>query len=199
MQTPAKFFYTYDYITNRTSAVNLYTSELNNFIGKSSENYENPLFFDINKYMNKNTKMRRYVNELSQYMKFSDNFFTYHFHSRPNHPCIDGSILLIYFLSNLLAVIPLLFILVFTVEKPIKYYGIYIFTIWNIILYIIYKCLNICFDKIYRIDCIFSRDFNRMFIGIVKYDKKSYINTFLFEVDNIDRFVLEKIGNKNIY
>ena len=46
-------------------------------------------------------------------------------------------------------------------------------------------------------DCIFSRDFDRIFIGLVKYNQKSYINTFVFNVNKIDRFILEKRGNEN--
>ena len=67
----------------------------------------------------------------------------------------------------------------------------------NTILYIIYKCLKIRFEKIYRIDCIFSRNFDRIFIGLVKYTKTSYINTFEFQMNYIDQFILEKISNDN--
>ena len=192
-QKPAKFFYTYDNITNRTNAEDRYTLELNNFIGKSSENYENPLFFNINNYMNKNTNSRNFSYELSKYMKFSEHLFTYHFHSPKIFSCIGVTLFVFSFISNLF-VVPSIHIFLFVFQKL---YGIYIFVVWNIILYIIYKCLKTCFDKIYRMDCIFSRDFDRIFIGLVKYNQKSYINTFEYEINNIDRFLLEKIGNKN--
>ena len=192
-QKPAKFFYTYDNITNRTNAEDRYTLELNNFIGKSSENYENPLFFNINNYMNKNTNSRNFSYELSKYMKFSEHLFTYHFHSPKIFSCIGVILFVFSFISNLF-VVPSIHIFLFVFQKL---YGIYIFVVWNIILYIIYKCLKTCFDKIYRMDCIFSRDFDRIFIGLVKYNQKSYINTFEYEINNIDRFLLEKIGNKN--
>ena len=192
-QKPAKFFYTYDNITNRTNAEDRYTLELNNFIGKSSENYENPLFFNINNYMNKNTNSRNFSHELSKYMKFSEHLFTYHFHSPKIFSCIGVILFVFSFISNLF-VVPSIHIFLFVFQKL---YGIYIFVVWNIILYIIYKCLKTCFDKIYRMDCIFSRDFDRIFIGLVKYNQKSYINTFEYEINNIDRFLLEKIGNKN--
>ena len=91
----------------------------------------------------------------------------------------------------------LVFTLLFSQEKPFKYFGIYSFVILNIILYITYHCLKICFEKIYRIDCIFSRDFDRIFIGIVKYNRKSYVNTFEFQMNNIDKFILEKQNYEN--
>ena len=56
--------------------------------------------------------------------------------------------------------------------------------------YIIYKLSKKFFDNIYRIDCIFSRNFDRIFIGLVKYTKTSYANTFEFQMNNIDRFIL---------
>ena len=65
---------------------------------------------------------------------------------------------------------------------------------WNIIFYIIYKLAKKFFDNIYRIDCIFSRNFDRIFIGLVKYTKTSYVNTFDFQMINIDRFILENIS-----
>ena len=45
---------------------------LNNFIG-SSGNYDNPLFFDINKCLNKGQKIFFFNQSLSKYMKFSDH------------------------------------------------------------------------------------------------------------------------------
>ena len=65
---------------------------------------------------------------------------------------------------------------------------------WNIIFYIIYKLAKKFFDNIYRIDCIFSRNFDRIFIGVVKHTKTSYVSTFEFPLNNIDRFILEKIS-----
>ena len=68
----------------------------------------------------------------------------------------------------------------------------------NIILYIIYILLKCCFDKTLRIDCIFSKDFDRIFIGLAKSSLKSYANTFEFQMNDIERFVLQKEG-KAVY
>ncbi len=73
-------------------------------------------------------------------------------------------------------------------------YNIIIFVL-NIILYIIYILIKYCFEKKLRIDCIFSKDFDRIFIGLVKYSGTSYANTFEFQMNDIERFVLQKEGN----
>jgi len=67
----------------------------------------------------------------------------------------------------------------------------------NIFFYILYKCLKFTFDNILRIDCIYSKNFDRIFIGLVKYTKTKYVNTFEYQMDNIDRFILENHSNNN--
>ena len=195
---PAKFYYTYDNVRNIRVAVNQYTIDLNNFLGISSNNYENPLYFDINKYMNKNTNERIFFfgAPLSKYMKFSDHFFTFHFKHPSNCSCFDIGFFISFLLSNF-CTISLVFIFLTDPKESFKYLGIIIFVIWNIIFYIIYKLSKKFFDNIYRIDCIFSRNFDRIFIGIVKYTKTSYVDTFELQMNNIDKFILEKISIEN--
>ena len=41
-----------------------------------------------------------------------------------------------------------------------------------------------------RLDWIYSNDFDRIFIGVVKNDS-SYINTFIYNTNTIDKFILE--------
>ena len=71
--------------------------------------------------------------------------------------------------------------------------------IYNILLYMIYICFKITYDKIYRIDFIFSKNFDQLFIGFVKYNQKSYINTFEFQMNEINKFIFEKENNTNYY
>ena len=47
---------------------------------------------------------------------------------------------------------------------------------------------------ILRIDIIYSKDFNIIFIGLVKNNEKNYLNTFEFNMLTIDRFILQKIN-----
>ena len=196
-QKPAKFYYTFDNVRNIRNAERRYTSDLNNFLG-ISDNYSNPLFFNLYNYIKKikNTNKFFLPGDLSKYMKFSEHLFTYHFNSPSNNSCVDFVIFSIGVALNLIA-ISLVFSLLFILEKPFKYFGIYSFVILNIILYITYHCLKIRYEKIYRIDCIFSRNFDRIFIGLVKYNKKSYVNTFEFQMNNIDKFILEKQNYEN--
>ena len=75
--------------------------------------------------------------------------------------------------------------------------GVLLLFIPNIILYKIYKYLKVKKENIFRIDCIYSKDFDRIFIGIVKYTKTSYVNTFEFQMNNIDKFILERLSSEN--
>ena len=48
--------------------------------------------------------------------------------------------------------------------------------------------------EILRIDFIFSQNFDRIFIGLVNNNEKTYKNTFEFQMNSIDKFILQKIG-----
>lgn len=69
----------------------------------------------------------------------------------------------------------------------------------NILLYLLFSYIKSKKDNIYRIDCIYSRDFNRIFIGVVKYTTTSYINTFEHQIDDIDSFIFQKVGFGLLY
>ena len=45
-------------------------------------------------------------------------------------------------------------------------------------------------ESFQRLDWIYTNDFDRIFIGVVKNDK-SYVNTFIYTIESIDKFVLE--------
>ena len=46
-------------------------------------------------------------------------------------------------------------------------------------------------DQAVRIDFIYSESFDRIFIGVVQNYQKSYIKTFLFNTNTIDKFILQ--------
>ena len=51
-----------------------------------------------------------------------------------------------------------------------------------------------------RIDIVYSNNFDRIFIGLVKYNEEAFTNTFLFEISSIEKFTLEQIDkDKNKY
>ena len=52
---------------------------------------------------------------------------------------------------------------------------------------------------ILRIDFIYSKTFDRIFIGLVNNNKKTYKKTFEFNMETIDKFVLQEIALSNGY
>ena len=63
------------------------------------------------------------------------------------------------------------------------------------VLYLLCLGLGICCQKtsqFLRIDMIYSKEFDRLFIGVVKNDESAYINTYLFKLDEVDKFVIQK-------
>jgi len=191
-QKPAKYLYCFDNISLGRYSISRLTEVLNDFIG-SPRNYKNPLIFNINKYLNK--KKRKNYKPFS-YMKFSDYFFTYHLlgefnASKINNCCYDTIIIL----SGMLYAMG--WILLMFGDKKIRLIVVAFLLVVNIIIYSLYKCIKFMFDNILRIDCIYSKNFDRIFIGLVKYTKTKYENTFEYQMDNIDRFILENGANNN--
>ena len=76
-----------------------------------------------------------------------------------------------------------------------------VFLAWiglRIISYFIIFLVKACSGKtteFLRIDIIYSKNFDRLFIGIVKNDGKTYIKKFLFNLNEIDKFVIIKKNN----
>lgn len=75
-QKPAKFLYSFTNISTGKYNNEQFTKVLNHFIGSDDDNYNNPLFFNINSYLNK--KQTNFIfnlsRSLSKYMKFSELF-----------------------------------------------------------------------------------------------------------------------------
>jgi len=193
-QKPAKFFYSFSNISIGNYGYKQFAKVLNNFIGHS-DNYDNPLFFNINKYLKKTHVIYYFSQVLSKYMKFSDHCFTYHLKHPLGSSCVDIIFIIISVLINFVTISGAIVLLTSKNDTIIKLIGVIVFPIANIILYILYKIFKYCFDNIYRIDCIYSKNFDRVFIGIVKYTKTKYINTFEYQMNNISRFILEREGN----
>ena len=189
-QKPAKYLYYFDnYSLLKYQSLEL-ARQLNYFVG-SPRNYKNPLCFNINKYLK---KKRRYHYGSSSYMKFSDHFFIYHLLGEFNKSRISGCFPLFVAIMNCIFFIIAMFLLAID-NKKIRLILVIFPLVANITFYILYKCLTFTFDNILRIDCIYSKNFDRIFIGLVKYTKTKYVNTFEYQMDNIDRFILENGGN----
>ena len=135
---------------------------------------------------------------LSRYMKFSDNYFTYHLRD----PFSTTRINCLFIFFTILLNVIFFGLGIYSIKSGIIHIeliviGSLLFAITNIILYLIYKCVKEKKENIYRIDIIYSRNFDRLFIGLVKYTKTSYVNIFEFQMNNINRFILEKISHDN--
>ena len=180
-----------------------FEEKLNDFVG-SSRNYKNPLLFDINTYLEEGKKIKSYFSKI-KFMKFSEHFFTYYLkryqYSISHLSTLDNCFLFFFlYFFGLLQIFALFTVLLFFIENK-YYFGILIaitaVIIINLIIYFLYKCCKLCNENILRIDFINSKDFDRIFIGVVKYTQKKYVNTFEFQKNNIDKFLYEREGNSN--
>ena len=96
----------------------------------------------------------------------------------------------------------LFFLLILFIGVYFKYnnntfliFGIIVCALYFIPLFYIIFFFNCKNNVIIRIDCIYSKDFENMFIGLVKMNEKSYKNTFLLKMSDIKEFFIE---NKDI-
>lgn len=170
---------------------------IKNFIGNSSIN-ENPAFFNIYKYMGKKDeeplKYSKY--KLNRYMRMSEHFFSFYFKEKccilPKWKCIK---------LTLPIIVVLLFEILFTVyptimfiEAPNKSYSGMIS--WMFITFFIPAIIAIIFiirtcKQSLRMDIIYSSDFNQVFIALLNFRGSSYKKTFIFDLNLIERFILE--------
>ena len=193
-QKPASLFYHYENIKDNKSS-----DILNDFVG-SPHQFNNPLLFDIVKYMNKATtdtspfyNIPSTQNQLSKIMRFNDHFFTYYFNPPKKDTCCCDD-------RNDLFSIPIVNILIWPIAINIalidfskmiwKFSGIFIILVFDFICIIYYLCRK---RKNVRIDFIYSKDFDELFIGVVvKAINYSYRNTFEYQMKNVNRFILER-------
>ena len=147
-----------------------------------------------------------------KYVKMKDHFFSYYSEKPLNkNNCPGCKIVLVFFHLLLFP-----FCLLFTIHTSnTGYTGIgskkssgdnekneNIFNLWFlgyllffVLLYFVLTCIGSCCNKtseFLRIDMIYSKDFDRLFIGVVNNNEKSYKSTNTFKLDEIDRFVIQK-------
>ena len=170
MQKPAKYLCSFENISLGKYNRLGLINHLNDFVG-SPRDYKNPLFFNINKHPKKEKINKK---EFSSCIKFSDHFFSYDLLGGFNP---SG--------NSLLLIIPI---------------GLITIPVFNIIVYILYKFYKFKHYNICRIDCIYSKNFDKIFIGFVKYTHTKYVKTFEYKMDDINRFILEKeLNNSNTF
>ena len=192
-QKPAKFLYSFDNIYLGIHDPAQFTHILNDFIGNDS----NQLYF--NKYLDIKKNYFFSSNQTStlrEYMVFSDHFFTYHLKAPLSTSCSGICFIIIACFINLCTISASIPILVSENAKiHIKIVVVIFILIGIIIVFILHKIFKYCFGDVFRIDCIYSNNFDRLFIGLVKLNKTKYVNTFEYKIDDISRFILEREGN----
>jgi hypothetical protein len=192
-QKPAKFLYSFDNIYLGIHDPAQFTHILNDFIGNDS----NQLYF--NKYLDIKKNYCFSSNQdstLREYMVFSDHFFTYHLKAPLSTSCSGICFIIIACFINLCTISAAIPILVSENAKiHIKIVVVIFILIGIIIVFILHKIFKYCFGDVFRIDCIYSNNFDRLFIGLVKLNKTKYVNTFEYKMDDISRFILEREGN----
>ena len=167
----------------------IYTSNsLRNFLGINLE-IENPVNFNIYKYMGKsgNNIPKFSIYNLSRYMKFSEHFYTY-FLKAPC--CYDG--IKSPICAALLALIFIIWpIIILQGDMNILPVAIYIFCILMIFsIFITFKVIAIIKYSL-RIDIIYSNNFDSIFIALLNHNGTSYKKKFIYNIDSIERFILE--------
>ena len=192
-QKPAKFLYSFDNIYLGIHDPAQFTHILNDFIGNDS----NQLYF--NKYLDIKKNYCFSSNQdstLREYMVFSDHFFTYHLKAPLSTSCSGICFIIIACFINLCTISASIPVLVSNSAKiHIKIVVVIFILIGIIIVFILHKIFKYCFGDVFRIDCIYSNNFDRLFIGLVKLNKTKYVNTFEYKIDDISRFILEREGN----
>lgn len=176
------------YILSNIKIIDNLKQKLCEFIECPSE-AENPVKFDINKFMGKPVNRQLLLTfgeyRLSQYMKFNQNFFS--FYLNLSNFSLGGFLVFTIF-SNLFFIGNLIIeILIFKSIPGSIVSGIFLLII-NIIML---NCLLYYNKRMRRIDIIFSNDFEKIFIGIINDKGNKYLNYFIFENKDIDKFILE--------
>ena len=142
--------------------------------------------------LNKFTNTFEYSNGFQFQKRFSDYFYTYYFFN----PMMQQKNFLYYLL--LFYHVAMYYVFQFTVFffKKRKYNTseslLIFFIIYLTSLILFFICYSFHGERRLRIDCIYSNNFDRIFIGIVKYNGKSYLKTFMFDVNSINKFVFQE-------
>ena len=210
LKTPVKIFESFEHINaHKFNGEVTMKQTLKEFIGNQNKE-ESPLSFSINKYMNKQENIFSHFNNFingitfSKYVKMNDHFFSYYSKEPLKNKLCQGCLSRLTYIFHIY-LFPLSFMSAFLFSSKTShlykerdlYYCIAFFgyILFIGVLYFLCLGLGICCEKtsqFLRIDMIYSKEFDRLFIGVVKNNKSAYINTYLFKLDEVAKFVIEK-------
>ena len=173
-----------------------YTASLRNFIGISPE-IENPTKFNINKYMgNSNDIYPTFSSyKLSRYMKMSDYFFSYYF-IQPCCYCGFKCLIITMLLTVIIIAFPITTIFIY---DNVDVLVTVILIIVMLVIPSIIEVFNIIAINKYslRMDIIYSKNFDTIFIAFLNHNGNSYKKTFMHNINSIERFIIESYNNSN--
>ena len=185
LKKPIKIFYL---IKNIKYEENINKEALNRFIGAPPD-VKNPIIE-----LKTGTSIADIDEEfkLKKYIKISENFFSYYF----KEPFLeDSTFILFLFCVNFICII-LLLLYIFEVDKKNELmagFVICILIVFNLIF--IFRRV----ERIKRMDVVYTKDFKKMFIGLVKYYEKTYKKFFVLDINNIEKFKFEHNQSSNKY
>ena len=187
---PRKIFYLLENIKEGNKK-----NELCAFVGCSST--DNTIFLDINKYMGRpwNKECHYYYGryKINKYMKMSETFFSFYLDKK-----IKKFSNLIHFDVTFLFLGLIVAGIEYKMGRYIQIISLIVYILFMFIFHFLYIYSVIKSRKcITRIDIIYSSNFDRIFIGLVDYYEKSFSNTFLFNINSIQKFILEPLNKKN--
>ena len=118
-------------------------------------------------------------------MKINNNYFT--FYLNLSKFSFWGGLFPFVVSFNLAFIITLVILITNEIIPGIIVFGILIIMINILFVYCVYYHNK----RMRRIDIIFSNDFNKIFIGLINDKENKYLNYFIFDIINIDEFILE--------
>ena len=154
----------------------------------------------------------------SKYVKFNDHFFSYYSKEPLKNKICQGCFIRLLVLFHFY-LFPLTFVTTLVlpssksssmhpgnknttstseIESQKETYfaaGFFGYIGFTVILYFLCIGIGTCCDRTteyLRIDIIYSKNFDRLFIGIVSNDETAYIKKYLFNINELDKFVIQK-------
>ena len=132
-------------------------------------------------------------------MKFGEHFFTLYLDSPLLQKFSDGAgaLIIIYIVS-----LPLIGYFFINEAKHSEYDSLRIFIELLILIgvdsffYILYICSLFCITQESRIDFIFSKGFDRIFIGILNNGGAIYCRTFEYDLNDVEKFIFQQVEGK---
>ena len=183
---PSKLFYLLEGIDELEVDYLMDMFEVNNF--------DNPLLFDIAKYTGKNRNILENNPQqiISKVMKFGEHFFTLYLISpSPNRILYNTFSLGILFIFNF----PIIIFCLIYFYHYIDLTSSEIFFRFSILIaidLIIFLFLINFKSQDSRIDFIYSKGFDKIFIGIIKNSEYVYFKTFEYNLNEVEKFIFQQ-------